>query len=105
GLARALNGMLINCRELHLVDPYFGPENKRHWEVLQGFLRVIADNGNSPKVCVFCAKSADLEFFQTVARKMASHLPSGVEVAFVRLSNGREVLHNRYVLTDLGGVA
>jgi len=107
GLANALAAMLCNCRELHLVDPHFGPENPRHRKVLEALVDVLATNGVSPElVRVHCMKKAELPFFEGEAAKMASRLPPGITVEFRRWKQraGSDRIHNRYVLTDLGGV-
>jgi hypothetical protein len=100
--------MLVNCRVLHLVDPHFGPENARHRRVLEALMAVLANNGVSPElVRVHCLAKSTLGFFETEAAKMASRLPSGITVEFRRWQHhdGGDRLHNRYVLTDLGGVS
>jgi hypothetical protein len=107
GLAAALSAMLINCRELHLIDPHFGPENARHRRVLEALMDVLATNAIAPKVIrVYCSAKAELGFFEQEATKMAAWLPIGCTVEFARLRQrpGGEKLHNRYVLTDLGAV-
>lgn len=107
-LAIALSAMLANCRQLHLVDPHFGPENARHRKVLEALMNVLAEGRLSPDVVrVHCAAKSALSFFEQETAKMAGRLPRGVIVEFVRWSQktGGEKLHNRYVLTDLGGVA
>lgn len=107
-LAAVLGAMLSNCRELHLVDPHFGPENARHRRVLEALMNVLAEGGLSPSVIrVHCSEKSALRFFEGEAQKMASRLPNGVVVEFVRWSQkaGGEKLHNRYVLTDIGGVS
>jgi hypothetical protein len=107
-LAAALSAMLVNCKALHLVDPHFGPENPRHRKVLEAFLEVLSTHGLVPDVIrVHCSVKSELAFFEQEAAKMAARLPSGISVEFVRWRqrDGGEKLHNRYVLTDLGGVA
>lgn len=107
-LAAALTAMLSNCRVLHLVDPHFGPENPRHRRVLEALLDVLAMHGIAPElVRVHCAAKSTLAFFESEAAKMAARLPSGLTVEFARLKQRArgEKLHNRYVLTDLGGVS
>ncbi len=107
GIATALTAMLANCRILHLVDPHFGPENARHRRVLEALLQVLAANGANPEIVrVHCLAKSTLEFFDGEASKMARRLPSGITVEFRRWAQraGGERLHNRYVLTDLGGV-
>ncbi|MCC7066419.1 MAG: hypothetical protein IT456_26745, partial [Planctomycetes bacterium] len=99
---------LVNCRVVHLVDPHFGPENARHRKVLEALMCVLADNQVVPEVVrVHCLGKSTLQFFEMEAMKMAARLPSGVTVDFVRWKQkeGGDLLHNRYVLTDLGGVS
>lgn len=108
GLATALTAMLINCRVLHLVDPHFGPENARHRRVLEALMEVLATHGTCPElVRVHCLAKSTLDFFEREATKMASRLPPGITIEFRRWKqrDGGDRLHNRYVLTDLGGVS
>jgi len=108
GIAAALTAMLLNCRVIHLVDPHFGPENARHRRVLEALMDVLATNGVRPElVRVHCLSKSTLGFFEGEAAKMASRLPPGITVEFRRWNQraGGDRLHNRYVLTDLGGVS
>lgn len=106
--AAALSGMLMNCRALHLIDPHFGPENVRHRAVLQALMEVLARHAPAPEIVrVHCEAKSELTFFEREAAKMASRLPDGCAIEFVRWRqrSGGEKLHNRYILTDIGGVA
>ncbi|HEV8497491.1 MAG TPA: hypothetical protein VGQ56_11545 [Gemmatimonadaceae bacterium] len=106
-LAKALSAMLLNCKVLHLVDPHFGPENSRHRRVLEALTNVLTARGRAPDVVrVHCAAKSTLSFFEQAARAMANNIPTGIAVEFTRWTErgGGEKLHNRYVLTDLGGV-
>jgi hypothetical protein len=108
GLATSLSALLVNCRQLHLVDPHFGPENIRHRKVLEALMDVLANDGVSPDVIrVHCSAKSELAFFEQKATLMASRLPDGISIEFLRWKqrDGGERLHNRYVLTDLGGVS
>ena len=107
-LALALSAMLTNCRQLHLVDPHFGPENARHRKVLEALIAVVADNGLVLDVVrIHCSEKSQLAFFEQEAGKMAPRLPNGIAIEFVRWRQkaGGDRLHNRYVLTDVGGVS
>ena len=107
-MASELSAMLLNCRELHLIDPHFGPENARHRRMLEALIKVLSSNGISPDVIrVHSSKKAELAFFEAEATRMAARLPAGISVEFRRWGErtGGEKLHNRYVLTDLGGVS
>jgi hypothetical protein len=106
-LTAALSAMLLNCKELHLVDPHFGPGNARHRKVLEAMMNLLANQGLSPEVIrVHSSAKLELGFFEKEAAKMAARLPTGCTVEFVRWrqKKGGEKLHNRYVLTDLGGI-
>ncbi|MCC7383261.1 MAG: hypothetical protein IT384_15600 [Deltaproteobacteria bacterium] len=107
-LALALSAMLTNCRQLHLVDPHFGPEKARHRKVLEAFMNVLGNSGLTVEwVRVHCSEKSSLAFFEAEAAKMAARLPIRVSIEFVRWRQrpGGERLHNRYVLTDVGGVS
>ena len=106
-LAATLSAMVTNCRQLHLVDPNFGPENARHRRVLEALMGVLGKSGVAlDLVRVHCSDKAELAFFENSAAKMAVSLPSGVKIEFVRWrqKTGGQRFHNRYVLTDVGGV-
>lgn len=108
GLAVLLTGMLVNCRILHLVDPYFGPENARHRKVLEALTGVLAANGVKPELIrIHCGVKPPLSFFEESAAEMAARIPSGITIEFRRWAqrSGGDRFHNRYILTDLGGVS
>ena len=73
----------MNCKQLHLIDPHFGPENG-HRKVLEALMNV-ADHGPPPEVVrVHCSAKTRLAFFEDEAAKMAGRLPAGATVEFVR---------------------
>lgn len=106
-VAARLSAMLKNCRALHLVDPHFGPENSRHRNVLEALAEIVAGNETPTLVRLHCGDARELKFFEEQSAAMAERLPTGLAIEFVRWRErrGSEQLHNRYVLTDLGGVA
>jgi hypothetical protein len=106
-LAAALSAMLTNCKQMHLVDPHFGPGNARHRKVLEALMNMLANQALTPEIVrVHCEAKSTLVFFEQEAAKMAARLPQGCTIEFIRWRQkpGGEKLHNRYVLTDLGGV-
>lgn len=106
-MAAALLALLSNASQVHMVDPHFGPENARYRKVIEALLVAMATSGRPASVRVHCSEKSALAFFESEAAKMAARLPHGATVEFVRWSQraGSEKLHNRYVLTDIGGVA
>lgn len=106
-LAAALSELLVNAKVLHLVDPHFGPENARHRRVLEALMDVLSTHGIALDVIrMHCLAKSELAFFEEKAAAMAERLPQGITVEFARWKQraGRDLIHNRFVLTDLGGV-
>jgi hypothetical protein len=64
-LALALSTMLTNWRQLHLVDPHFGPENARHRKVLEALMGVLGESGLALDIVrVHCTEKLTLTFFE-----------------------------------------
>jgi hypothetical protein len=107
-LTEALSGLLVNCQELHLVEPHFGAENARHRNVLVEMLGAIGAARSQPRLIrVHCRTKAEATFFRNeIAAQLPHRVPKGITVEFQRWSErgGGEEIHNRYVLTDIGGV-
>jgi hypothetical protein len=104
----SLASMLSLSRQVHVVDPHFDPSEPRFRNVLVALTKAIVDNGGTPEVVrVHCSDKLSLSFFQFEANKMARHIPSGLSVEFVRWREkpGGEDFHNRFVLTEIGGVS
>lgn len=108
--AAALEPLLINSTTLHFIDPYFGKLD--HRKTFTALMRVVANSGNKPDlVKVHCHADRipplSLSEFEREVKQMEHHLPSSIEVEFVRWRerSGRDKLHNRYILTNLGGVS
>lgn len=108
-----INAMLINCTEVVFIDPYFraGLPSKRR--PIERFLQVIATNRRRVPVRVEIHVSADHDgapaagFFQNECRRsLQPIIPVGLTVIVKRWRPraGGVGLHNRYVLTDIGGV-
>ncbi|MBI2199148.1 MAG: hypothetical protein HYU42_11205 [Candidatus Rokubacteria bacterium] len=111
-MAAAVASMLRIADVLVFVDPHFGPENGRHRRPLERFLRSVVDArpGEAPRR-LEVQSSADggstTAFFCDECRqRLPVCIPIGLRVEMVRLRQrpGGERLHNRYILTDLGGV-
>lgn len=108
GMAAVVSALVENCDELHLVDPHFGPEMPKWRRVLERILDLVGSRKSGPpsKICLHCRSKATLAFFESEADALAARIPAGVTLTFKRWSertNG-EKFHNRYLLTDIGGV-
>ena len=112
GIADAIRSMLRIATRIVFVDPYFSPANGKRVKAIAACVRaalkqrpvgrpimdiIAADKHATEKSCVF---SGDCE------KKLPKHFPIEQEITIRRykeLDSG-EKLHNRYVLTNLGGV-
>ncbi len=109
-MANAVSAMLSNCTKAIFIDPHFGPENLRHHRTLKAFLNALMHNrgGHAPtKVEVHTSAKSAPDFFKTECENQMPHnIPHGLCVRFIRWKErqGGEKLHNRYILTDIGGV-
>lgn len=102
--------ILQSAKEVLFVDPHFGPENKRHLETIGSFLAALVKGRlikSLRRVEIHTRVKAPAEFFQTEARKNLPRLtPKALTVRLIRWNErtSGEQLHNRYILTDRGGV-
>ena len=111
-MAAAVASMLRAAEVVVFIDPHFGPENRRHREPLKAFLRAVVDRrpgDAAPRIEVQCSAEggATEDFFRSECeRRLPRCVPRNLQLKLVRLRqrDGGERLHNRYILTDLGGV-
>ncbi len=106
--AKVLSGMINNARCLHLVDPHFDPSRKTHTDVLRALLEERnVDTPRFEQIKIHSAAKLDLSFFDLKASQLSRFIREGTLVEFVRWrkKDGGDKLHNRYVLTDIGGVS
>lgn len=107
-MAKCVSLLLRHCSMIHFVDPHFDPGNRRHTLPLQAFLKIIesrrAQNEDLFSIHYHTGdKNKDLGSFKVnLERWVRPFLPSGSQLEIVRWKE--EQLHNRYILTDLGGV-
>jgi hypothetical protein len=110
-LVEALAPALRIASWVLFVDPHFGPENPRHRKPLGELLRAAAMNRPGAaleRVMVLTGMKSTREFFERSCREeLPKVLPKGQTVKLRRLRErtGGQKLHNRYVLTDFGGVS
>jgi len=109
-MARTVAPMLSNCATAIFVDPHFGPENLPDRRPIIEFLYEMTQNRGGPPPAVVeihtSAKSPPAFFKKACEEQMACSIPQGLRVCFRRWREKPEgeKLHNRYILTDLGGV-
>jgi len=109
-MAGAVAGMLGACSAAIFVDPHFAPEMPKFRRPFGEFMVALRRRRNREppaRVEIQLAVKSTAEFFESECKgRLAELIPAGWRVRLVRLRNldaGAE-LHNRYILTDLGGV-
>lgn len=127
-MALCIKDLLQNSKQFIFIDPYFlaqptdvddprsGERNKRivkrHTRPLKEFLELISDNNKDNSLPVtrlqYHAKSDDRcvddnTFISNSKKVLPSIIPKElIKLQLIRWEN--ENLHNRYILTDIGGV-
>ena len=104
----ACASMLLNCaREVYFVDPHFGPEEARFRRPFEGFLEVVANRTNGlplTGVELHIEEKATAAFIKAECEgRFRDCVPRGLKVRVVRWKAHKE-FHNRYILTDRGGM-
>ena len=106
---------MLRCATIILfVDPYFRANHDqeryrdRHKKTLAAFLQTVGTRASQIKIELHTAtqdKTPDWEAFrQECEEHLPSILPLGATLIVHRWKNRVEKLHNRYILTDIGGV-
>ena len=115
-IATLVAPVLQHAEEILLIDSNFGPENFRHRHLMKKFLAAaISGRGTSPlkrveihlKEKAIKNKKQAAAFFRSQALEKLPHLiPECMNVRLVRWSDGdsNDRFHNRFILTDRGGL-
>jgi hypothetical protein len=109
-LAGLVYPLLRVSETLVFVDRHFGPENARHRQVFRELMKAsIAGRGRDPmRVVYFTGTNATNQFFLDTCRdELPRYIPTGLSVRLAKLAErlGSEKFHNRYVLTERGGIS
>lgn len=103
--------LLRVSNEILFIDPHFGPENARHRRPLEALFAITLKQhcGVPPeKVEIHTGGKSEAAFFkEQCSQRLPKIIPQGMRVRLVRWyqRDGGEKLHNRYILTDKGGVS
>ncbi|HUX87103.1 MAG TPA: hypothetical protein VMW65_08880, partial [Chloroflexota bacterium] len=105
-LAAAVAPLLRCATRVVFIDPYFGPESGSHRRTFEALVQVLGAATRHRKLERIEFHSGDqaaATFFQAECRgRRAKLIPVWISVRFVRWR--KEQLHNRYILTDCGGI-
>ena len=108
-LADAVGVLLSNAREIIFIDPHFDPYKPKARKTLKSFLLKVASRNNGIPIerVEFHTSFREIrDFSGECERRLPQRIPTGIKVRIVRWKerDGGEGLHNRYILTDRGGV-
>lgn len=109
-MTQAVASLLSTATKIIFVDPHFGPDSPRYQKTLQSFLSAASKNRKSELKTVeyHCQVKAPENYFRKECHsRLPKFIPKGISITFVRWTtkNGGQSLHNRYILTDIGGVS
>ena len=113
-IADAVGDMLRAATDIVFVDPYFAPHRRRFLEVLDACFGKCFEGraAGPPRIRIFTSSDEKNGTFKFFKEKCSNHLPRTLpadqEATIRRLQERRpagEKLHNRYILTELGGVS
>ncbi len=110
-MAQRVAPLLCISKRILFVDPHFRPNEIRWRRPLQAFLSV-ATNARRPgdilKVEIHVNDELETTFFETQCRQCLPQIIPGrlrVRILQWREREQGEKLHNRFILTDMGGVS
>lgn len=115
-MANLFTPILENCNEVHFVDPYFTPERSKWMKPLEAFLKIISNRVCRPGIKeIVChttiprdkrEKKKFSAFKQCCEKKLNDIIPTdtSLTVQYWKERGGGEKFHNRYLLTDIGGL-
>jgi len=105
-MAECVAPILTISKRIILVDRYFSKMQQRHFRPLNEFLRVIENsqaNAVLQTIEYHCEETDALDNFeQAVIEHVSGSIPKGIKLAIIGWPKGS--LHNRYILTNRGGV-
>jgi hypothetical protein len=108
-IAQAVGHLLAVSRHLLVIDPYFRANHPTKSDVLSACCLVLPPTGSRVDVHAALGGERDPTYDQAKAdalRLLPRILPTGLTatVSFWLPRNGGQRLHNRYLLTEVGGV-
>ncbi len=107
-MATAVQSMLACCSWVKFIDPYISPTRPDYRPSLQAFLKILVNErpvGPPDFVEIHTGlHDATADFLK---QKYIDIIPSGLQVTVYQWESipKEQELHNRYILTDLGGVS
>src|SRR5262249_17581935 len=108
-MANCAKFLLRTAREILFIDPYFNPQEGHYKRPLRAFLQAADDRHASMPRATIEIHTGDKsngikDFFNEKCKEHLPHIiPRGMKIRLVRWD--QKYLHNRYILTDRGGLS
>ncbi len=109
-LADSVEILVANAREIIFIDPHFDPYKAKARNTLKAFIgKIVLRTNGIPieRIEFHTLYKPDIRSFSSECeRQLPQRIPSGIKVRILRWKerDGGEGLHNRYILTERGGV-
>jgi hypothetical protein len=107
-MAAAVQQMLASCRWVKFIDPHLWPGKNCYKDSLNAFLRILAGSRPvSPPESIEIHTQHINAAADIILNQFQEVIPNGLQVTLYQWleRQGGQGLHNRYILTDLGGVS
>ena len=109
-MASCIEPLLRYAKRIHFIDPHFCPLQDRFKNPLCKFLKIICYHSREVTLEYHTLANNTLcwkDFRQECEDELPHLIPKGFTLTVRRWKNrdGGERFHNRYILTDIGGVA
>jgi hypothetical protein len=107
-MALCVKNLFYSSKQIMFIDPHFSKANNRHFRPLGEFLKLIEEARNLRGVSVnwleyHTDNKTDESFFKNRCdQRLPVLIPQGMILQIVRWPE--DELHNRFILTDIGGV-
>ncbi len=109
-MAACIEPLLRYATQIHFIDPHFCPLQDRFKNPLSKFLKIICHDSHEVSLEYHTLADNTLcwkDFQQKCEDELPHLIPKGFTLTVRRWKNrvGGERFHNRYILTNIGGVA
>ena len=105
-MATLIASLLLLSKEIIFIDPYFNPSKRQYKQSFKAFFQLIEsrDIEDLPKrIEIHTKDQLSADYLKDQCIRL---IPNGLQttIKIWRQRTNGEALHNRYILTDIGGV-
>lgn len=104
-MANTLTPIFRIAKQLVFIDPYFDPCKAGSMRSLKAYLQQCWTISPYPKIEFHTRFNPGNKLFQTKCKDLEACIPIGRNITIICWDRQNAIMHNRYVLTDRGGVS